>query len=84
MHDYRKTLALIAPGIMAGDADVWMSEGCFEWLRWTLEQVTALEVEFELQKAVETRDGLDLHYRAYGTGAAKMQVDRLMAQQYKN
>jgi len=78
MHDYRKTLALIAPGIMTGDAEVWMSEGCFERLRSTLEQVMSLDVEFELRRAVETPTGLDLQYRAYGSGAAKIKADRLM------
>ena len=78
MHDYRKTLALIAPGLLAGDAQVWISESCFERLRSTLEQVLALGVEFELQKAVETPEGIDLQYRAYGTGPGKMEADRLM------
>ena len=84
MHDYRKALALIAPGMLSGDAEVWMSESCFERLRSTLEQVMALEVEFELRKAVETPDGLDLQYRAFGTGPAKMQADRLMLALFKD
>lgn len=83
MHDYRKTLSLIAPGILAADAEVWLSAGCFERLRSALEQVIAMGVEFELQKAVETSEGIDLQYRAYGNGAAKMEADRLMAQLYK-
>lgn len=78
MHDYRKTLALIAPGILARDAEVWMSAGCFERLRSALEQVIAMGVEFELQKAVETPEGIDLQYRAYGPGPEKMTADRLM------
>lgn len=80
MHDFRKALALIAPGILSGDTEVWMSETSFERLRATLEQVVGLGVDFELQRAVQTSDGLDLQYRAYGTGAAKMLADRLMAQ----
>ena len=83
MHDYRKTLAMIAPGVLASDAEVWMSENCFERLRSTLEQVMSLDVEFELRRAVETPTGLDLQYRAYGSGAAKIKADRLMAQLYK-
>ena len=83
MHDYRKTLALIAPGLLSGDGEVWMSEGCFERLRSTLEQVMCLNIEFELRRAVETSTGLDLQYRAYCTGLGKMKADRLMAQLYK-
>lgn len=78
MNDYRKTLALIAPGLLSSDAEVWMSETCFGRLRSTLEQVMSLGIEFELLRAVETPTGLDLQYRAYGTGPAKMQADRLM------
>ena len=84
MHDYRKTLAMIAPGVLASDAEVWMSENCFERLRSTIEDVIALGVEFELQLAVEKSDGLELRYRVYGAGAAKMEADRLMAQLYKD
>ncbi len=84
MHDYRKTLGLIAPGILAGDAEVWMSESCFDRLRSTLEQVVGLGVEFELLRAVETPTGLDLQYRAYGSGPAKMQADQLMLALCKN
>lgn len=84
MNDYRKTLSLIAPGILTGDAEVWMSESCFDRLRSTLEKVVGLGVEFELHRAVETPTGLDLQYRAYGSGPAKMRADQLMLALYKN
>lgn len=83
-HNYRKTLALIAPGLVAADAEVWMSDRRFERLRSTLEKVIGFGVEFELQKAVETSEGLDLQYRVYGSGPNKMEADRLMVQLYKN
>lgn len=83
-YDYRKTLALIAPGIVAADAEVWMSDRRFERLWSTLEKVIALGVEFELHKAVETSEGLDLQYRAYGSGPEKMEADRLMSQLYND
>lgn len=78
MHDYRKTLALIAPGLLSGDAEVWMSESAFERLRSTLEDVIALGVEFELHRAVATPTRLDLQYRTYGSGPAKMRADQLL------
>lgn len=78
MRDYRKSLALIVPGFLTDEAEVWMSETAFERLRAALEKVMSLGVEFELLRAVETPTGLDLQYRAYGTGPAKMQADRLM------
>lgn len=84
MRDYRKTLALIAPGLLSGDAEVWLSAGCFERLRSALEQVIAMGVEFELQKAVETSKGIELQYRAYGSGPAKMQADRLILALYNS
>lgn len=74
MNDYRKSLALIAPDILTADAEVWMSETCFDRLRSALEKVVDLGVEFELLRAVETPTGLDLQ----GSGPAKMQADRLM------
>lgn len=82
MHDYRKTLALIAPGILSADAEVWLSESTFDRLRKTLEEVMVLDVQFELQRAIETQQGLDLHYRAFGIGRAKMKADRLMLALY--
>jgi hypothetical protein len=79
MHDYRKTLALIAPGVLASDAEVWMSENCFERLRSALEQIIAMGVEFELQKAVETPNGIDLQYRAFGPRPGKLEAERLIS-----
>ena len=71
-NDYRKALAMIAPSLVGPGAEVWVSEQGFHRLLQLIDIAAVLDLDVEIQSAIESHGNLNLQIKAGSTGAIQV------------